>query len=368
MEHKNTSKNESQQEFFDQSQVRKRESASHEIEKSVDLKAQQPAEVSQNSQVEPEKPIDRSDPAFDPEAVKVQFDRPLEVPGEFELSLSDLHDWEYHCAAMSRRSDGDDAGLFAAAFTPDLIPPLVVIKRDDDTYVVKDGRRRLQALRAAHDNKMDTKVRCVRYLGTEKQAVEEMCDDVLGKVARTQIETAVAVRNVHRVSGVTQLAIAERYPALKKDQVSRMVRAAHAYQEYPAAFNLLKEPDRVPIDTCVRIHEEMKGADDDKIGEFKYRAEALAADGVSFTPGELLKAFDIEGPAKKAGPAASHPLEPIDIITGIDDKPIGALEMHPDDIARLSLPDPHGMSIDERVVAAEAFIKQIKIYFGLDAS
>lgn len=368
MEHKNTSTNESQQEFFDKSQVKNSESGSHEIEKGVDRKRQQSTGVAENPQVEPEKPADQSDPALDPQAAKVQFDRPLEVPGEFELSLSDLHDWKYHCAAMSRQSDGADAGLIAAAFTPDLIQPLVVIKRDDDTHVVKDGRRRLQALRAALHNKMDTKVRCVLYHGTEEQAVEEVCDDALGKVARTPIETAVAVRNVHRVSGVTQLAIAERYPALKKDQVSRMVRAAHAYQEYPAVFNLLKEPDRVPIDTCVRFHEEMKGADDEKIAEFIYRAEALAADGVSYKPAELLKAFDIEGPAKKAGPAASDPLEPIDIITGSDDKPIGALEMHPDNVARLSLPDPHGMSIDERVAAAEAFIKQIKRYFELDAS
>ncbi|PZT91730.1 MAG: hypothetical protein DI637_01675 [Citromicrobium sp.] len=167
---------------------------------------------------------------------------------------------------------------------------------------------------------------------------------------------------------MTQLAIAERYPALKKDQVSRMVRAAHAYQEYPAVFNLLKEPDRVPIDTCVRFHEEMKGADGEKIGEFIYRAEALAADGVSYKPAELLKAFDIEGPPKKEGAKKTvsfTPIEGADVL-GSDDKLIGALELHSDNIMRLSLPNPFDMTIDERVVAAEAYTKQIYAYFELD--
>lgn len=303
------------------------------------------------------------------EVVKDEFDRPPTVPGEISLPLSSLKDWQYHCAVMPRQSGSSDAGLIASAFDPDLIPPIEVISRSDGTHAVKDGRRRLQALRTVHHNKMtDTMVRCVLYHGTEGQAVEEMCDDAISKVARTPIQTAIAVANVHQITGVSQVGLTQRYP-LKKDQVSRMIKAARVFKEYPFVFQLLKEPDRVPIDTCVRIHDHTKGASDEELGAFISRAQDQAAAGVSLTPGELLDAFGIEGSSKKAVPAKDDPFAPIDRkeIFGSDDQIIGSLDLHSDNIARLRLPDPHAMTINERAAAAKAFVQQIYAYFELDA-
>ena len=305
----------------------------------------------------------------EPVSEKDQFDRPLHLPGEKQIPIKHIFVWEYHCAGQSRQSYAADEGLKATAFTPDRMPPLEVIKRGDDNYVVKDGRRRLSVLRDAYHNQPDTKIRCNVYQGTEEQAVEEMCDDAMGKIARTPIETAIAVDNVHRVSGVTQHAIILRYPELNKDKVSRMLKAARAFKEYPTVFNLLKEPDRVPIDTCVRVHDRMKGASDEELGAYLSRAEVLSADGVSFSTGELLEAFGIDGPAKKAGGERVDPFAPIDTtdVFGDDDQVVGALDMHSDNVTRLRLPDPHAMTIEEREVAAKAFIKQIYAYFELDA-
>ena len=299
---------------------------------------------------------------------KDQFDHPLDLPGEIQIPLKHIFAWEYHCAGQSRLSYAEDAGLKATARTPDRMIPIEVIKRGDDYYVVKDGRRRMSVLRDAYHNEPDTKIRCFVYQGTEGQAVEEMCDDAMGKIARTPIETAVAVYNVHRVSGVTQAAITERYP-LKKDQVSRMLKAARIYKEFPDVFNLLKEPDRVAIDTCVRIHDHLDKADDEKIGAFISRAGELSADGVAFSTGELLEAFGIDGPAKKAGGPKVDPFAPTDRtdVFGDDDQVVGSLDMHSDNVTRLRLPDPHVMTIEEREVAAKAFIKQIYAYFELDA-
>lgn len=305
----------------------------------------------------------------EPVSIKDQFDRPLQLAGEVQLPLNKLYDWDYHCAGQSRQSDADDAALRATAFTPGRMPPLEVIERVDGTYAVKDGRRRLRVLRDAYHNQPDTKVRCVIYAGTEEQAIEEMCEDALGKITRTPIETAIAVYNVHNISGVTQKAIAERYPGLDKDKVSRLIKAARIYKEYPVVFALLKDPDRVAIDTCVRIHDHMDKADDEKIGAFISRAEELAMDGVSFSTGELLEAFEIDGPAKKVSAAKADSFAPTERteIFGDDDQVVGSLDMHSDDVARLRLPDPQAMTIEERAVAAKAFIKQIYAYFELDA-
>ena len=158
----------------------------------------------------------------------------------------------------------------------------------------------------------------------------------------------MAVYNVHRISGVTQKAIAERYPILTKDKVSRLLKAARAYKEYPLVFNLLKEPDRVPIDVGVRIHDHMDKADDEKIGAFISRAENFAADGSSFTTTDLLEAFDIESPAKKAGGPKVDPFAPTDRteVFGDDDQIVGSLDMHSDNVTRLRLPDPHTEALD----------------------
>ena len=315
------------------------------------------------------RPAGSPNSASDVEPSKTQFDAPPRLEGEITLSLRDLIDWKYHCAASSKQSDAEDAALLAAAFDPKFLPPIEVIAGDDGKYAVKDGHRRVQALRTVHHNKMDTQVRCIVYTGTEKQAVRDMCDNAVGTAMRTKIQSAIAIRNLHRITGLTQVAITEQYPALKKDQVSLMIKAAGAFEEYPVVFNLLQRPDRVSIDTCVRIHDRTKDASDEEVGALISKAEDLAAEGASFTTTELLEAFDIEAPAKKATAAKADPFEPADRteIFGDDDQVVGSLDMHSDNVTRLRLPDPNAMTIDEREVAAKAFIKQIYAYFELDA-
>ena len=53
---------------------------------------------------------------------------------------------------------------------------------------------------------------------------------------------------------------------------------------------------------------------------------------------------------------------------GHDDEPVGALEMLRDNVQRLRLPNLAGMTPMQREEAAEAFIKQIRIYFELDVA
>lgn len=335
----------------------------------ANAKSLTPTQLKGKSHVEPEQQNARPNAGPSPEPSKTQFDAPPKMPGEIKVSLVDLIDWKYHCAAMSHRSDAADMGLLASASDPELLPPVEVIESDDGKYAVKDGHRRVQALRTVHHNKMDIQVRCTVYPGTEEQAVRDMCDNAVGTTMRTKIQSAIAVRNVHKVTGMTQLAITEQYTALRKDQVSLMIKAAGAFEEYPVVFNLLKRPDRVSIDTCVRIHNLMKDASDEEIGAFISKAEDFATAGVAFTTTELLEAFDIEGPAKKAGRPKVDPFTPTDTtdVFGDDDQVIGALDMHSDNVTRLRLPDPHAMTIEEREVAAKAFIKQIYAYFELDA-
>ena len=314
-------------------------------------------------------PAESPNSASEVEPSKTEFDAPPRLEGEITLSLGDLSDWKYHCAALSKQSDAADAALVSAAVDPEFLPPIEVIKGGNGKYAVKDGHRRVRALRTVHHNKMDTQVRCIVYTGTEEQAVRDMCDDAVGTAMRTKIQSAIAVRNVHRVTGLTQVAITVQYPSLRKDQVSLMIKAAGVFEEYPVVFNLLRRPDRVSIDTCVRIHDRMKDAGDEEVGAFIAKAEDLAAEGASFTTTELLEAFGIDGPAKKAGGLKADPFEPADRteVFGDDDQVVGSLDMHSDNVTRLRLPDPNAMTIEEREVAAKAFIKQIYAYFELDA-
>lgn len=114
-----------------------------------------------------ERPAESPNSASDVEPSKTQFDAPPRLEGEITLSLRDLIDWKYHCAAMSKQSEAD-AALLAAALDPEFLPPIEVIEGDDRNYAVKDGHRRVQALRTVHHNKMDTQVRCIVYPGSER--------------------------------------------------------------------------------------------------------------------------------------------------------------------------------------------------------
>ncbi|ASP29296.1 hypothetical protein CHH26_02825 [Qipengyuania flava] len=302
-------------------------------------------------------------------AERDEFSRPAIVPGEVNIQLNKLEEWRYHPCYKSRSKDVGMAGLLASAADPQQLPPIEVLQEIDGRYRVKDGRWRLLALREQHGSDSSVEARCVIFGGTEGEAVEEVCDQALGSTPRTQIETAQAVLNVQRIAGITQKGIAERFPALKKDQVSRMTIAAKTVEQFPSVFNLLEEPDRVSIDLCVKFAQFMKAASDEERATVVEEAEAHADAGASFKRNELFGALGIEVEGGSEAPAKPDPLAPIAStdIFGADDQPVGAIEMLADEVMRIRLPDPAAMTRDEREAAAAAFILQIRIHFELDA-
>ena len=189
-----------------------------------------------------------------------------------------------------------------------------------------------------------------------------------GVTLRTQIETAQAVLNVQRIAGITQKGIAERFPALKKDQVGRMTIAAKTVEQFPNVFNL-EEPDRVSIDLCLKFAQFMKAASDEERAAVFDETEARANAGASFKRNELFGALGMKVEGGSEGSAKPDPLAPIEStdIFGADDQPVGAIEMLADEMMRIRLPDPAAMTRDEREAAAAAFIQQIRIHFELNA-
>lgn len=302
-------------------------------------------------------------------AEREEFSRPAIVPGEVNIQLNKLEEWRYHPCYKSRSKVVSMAGLLANASDPQQLPPIEVLQKTDGSYQVKDGRWRLLALREQHGSDSKVEVRCIIFGGTEGEAVEEVCDQALGSTPRTQIETAQAVLNVQRIAGITQKAISERYPALKKDQVSRMTIAAKTVEQFPNVFNLLEEPDRVSIDLCVKFAQFVKSASDEQRAAVLEKAEAHADTGESFKRNELFDALGIEVEGGSEASAKAGPLTPIEStdIFGADDQPVGAIEMLADEVMRIRLPDPATMTRDEREAAAAAFIQQIRIHFELDA-
>lgn len=301
-------------------------------------------------------------------AEREEFSRPANVPGEVAIQLNKLEEWRYHPCYKSRIKDVGMAGLLASASDPQQLPPIEVLHEIDGRYQVKDGRWRLLALREQHGSDSKVEVRCVIFGGTEGEAVEEVCDQALGSAPRTQIETAQAVLNVQRIAGITQKAISERYPALKKDQVSRMTIAAKTIERYSSVFDLLEEPDRVSIDLCVKFAQFMKTASDEERVAVLEKAALLADAGEFFKRSELFNALGIEAESGIEASPKADPLAPIEStdIFGADDQPVGAIEMLADEVMRIRLPDPATMTRDEREAAAAAFIQQIRIHFELD--
>lgn len=170
------------------------------------------------------------------------------------------------------------AGILASAANPEILPPIEVFADADGQYLVKDGRRRYLALCEQHGEGSEVEIRCTICIGTEVEAVEEVCDQAVGSVVRTPIETARAIYNIQRVAHLSQKAVCERFPSLNKDQVSRMAIAAKTFVEYPSVFNLLAEPDRVSIDVCVRFAQLMKAASDEELGAVRcWNAQTLRA-------------------------------------------------------------------------------------------
>lgn len=100
-------------------------------------------------------------------------------------------------------------------------------------------------------------------------------------------------------------------------------------------------------------------------------AEVLKSDGTILKRNELFDALGIEAENENHAPKGKpDPLEPIhdDPIMGADDQEVGAIEMLSDNVTRIRLPDPAAMTFEQREEAAEAFIKQIRVYFALDVA
>ena len=299
-----------------------------------------------------------------------EFSAPIGVAGEQMIPLNRLKEWKHHPAVGSRTRGGNAAGLIASASDPANLPPIVLMPSEDGAYPIQDGRLRWHALQAVHGEESDVEVRCVMFAGSEAEAVQATCDNALGAEPRSAIEIARSIWNVQRVAGISQKAITERHSVLKKDQVSRMTIAAKTVEKYRPVFALLEEPDRVSIDLCVKFAQFMKSASADEREAVMERMEVLTSEGVSLKRKELFEALEIAQEGETSADKKVDPLEPVysTPILGHDDEPVGALEMLGDDVHRLRLPNPAGMTPMQREEAAEAFVKQIRIYFELDAA
>lgn len=298
----------------------------------------------------------------------LSFSAPAKVPGEEWVPLNQLKVWEHHPAKTSRLRGENFEALCVSANDPANLPPLTVLRTEAGIVILK-GRRRHYALEQVHGTDSDINVRCLFFSGTEEDAVQWVADDALGGVPRSQIEIARAVLNLQRVAGISQKAITERYPILRKDQVSRMTIAARTVERFGNVFNLLAEPDRVPIDLCVKFAQFMKSATPEMQAEVLENAELRESEGVSLKASDLFAALGIEievGAKTKASVSSeeSDALETIPVL-GFDDQPVGAVEKLDERVMRLQLPDPTTMTPDEREIAAQAFIAEIRAYFGL---
>lgn len=297
------------------------------------------------------------------------FSVPSPVSGEQLVPYKDLVPWEHHPAKGSRVRTANFEALCASASDPANLAPLTVLRTKNGIMVI-DGRVRHYAAGVVHGENSDIGMRCVFFPGTEEEAVQAVADSALGGTPLSQIEMARAILNLQRVAGISQKAIGERYPILKKDQVSRMTIAARTVERFPIVFDLLAEPDRVPIDTCVKFAQFMKTATDGERAKVLESAEVRMSEGVMLKPGDLFDALgiEVESSGGKAKPTSAHDhsdvLETVDVL-GFDDQPVGTIEKLDERVMRFQLPDPTAMTPDEREVAAQAFIAEIRLYFGL---
>lgn len=222
-----------------------------------------------------------------------------------------------------------------------------------------------------HPGNEDVMVRCVRYAGTEADAVAAMCDFALGTIEASPMEKAQALLNVQKVNAISQRAIAERYPRLTKDKVSNMLIAARMREAHPMLFDILAEPDLAPISYGTTIFTLRKDLPPEAFQAMLERAEDIAANGERLTPKEALAALEADGDKEESiadKPTKPKPVVPVksEDIFGHDDQPVATYERFSDDVDRISLPDVSSMSPEEREVAAEACIALIRRHFGLN--
>lgn len=294
------------------------------------------------------------------------------VTGEFRLPLSKLVEWAYHPKMGSREQGAHFRALLLTSAEPDDLPPLEVLSEVDGGYPIVNGRYIYFALKEAHKGNEDVEVRCVLYNGTEAQAVQAVCDTTVGTIDASAMEKAQALYNHQRVNGISQRAIAERYPRLTKDKVSNMLIAARMREAYPMLFDILIEPDQAPISYGNDILTLRKALPSEAFQAMLDRAEDLAANGNRCKPNAAFDALQVERGddadplvGKLAKPKQIVPLESEPIL-GHDDLPIAAYERLADNVDRIRLPDASTMTLAEREAAAEACIVQIRRHFGLD--
>lgn len=234
------------------------------------------------------------------------------TPGEFRLPLSKLGEWAYHLRAGSREKSAHFEALSLTAAEPDDLRPLVVLPEVDGVHPIFDGRFTWYALKAMHPGDEDVMIRCVRYAGTEPDAVAAMCDTALGTIEASPMEKVQALLNVQQVNGISQRAIVERYPRLTKDKVSNMLIAARMREAYPVLFDILVEPDLAPISYGTTILTLRKDLPPETFEAMLERAEDIAGNGERLTPKEALAALEADGDTEE--PIPEKPTKPKPVV------------------------------------------------------
>ncbi|WP_293982070.1 hypothetical protein [Sphingobium sp.] len=236
----------------------------------------------------------------------------------------------------------------------------------DGRYHLKNGRYILEAIKAAYPDDDTILIRAVVFPGTEAEAVVAMCDDVLGSAVATKMKMAHGLLSLQRACHISQIALAERYPGLNQDKVSRMLIAARLQQDFPIVFDILEAPHKAPISYGVTASAALRGLGMAQVRQTLDIAERAIGDGMRFKPADALELLGMV-PMARARTAQPKPITPVesDEILGHDEQPVGARERLADNIERLRLPNVADMSVMEREVAAEAFIAEIRRHFGL---
>jgi hypothetical protein len=289
------------------------------------------------------------------------------VPGEISLAIGDIEEWEYHLRRHSPTRAEHASALALTAAYPKRFRPIEVLEKEGH-YHLKNGRYILEAIKAAHPDDPTIMVRAVVFPGTEEEAVAAMCDDVLGSAGATKMEMAHGLLSLQRACGINQIALAERYPGLNEDKVSRMLIAARLQEDCPLIFDILEAPHKAPISYAVTVKSALKGMSDREIQATLDIAGEAFEDGMRLKPNEALEFLGLLPTGETPAPnAAAKPIVPVesDEILGHDDQPVGARERLADNVERLRLPDVTGMSLMQREAAAEAFIAEIRRHFGL---
>lgn len=294
-----------------------------------------------------------------------EFKPAPEVAGEFLVSIGDIFDWDYHLRAYSPRYAENASALALTAADPLAFRPVELVEKDG-RYHLKNGRYILEAIKAAHPGDETILVRAVLFEGTEEEAVVAMCDDVLGSAVATKMEMAHGLLSLQRACGISQIALAERYPGLNEDKVSRMLIAAKLQQDFPILFDILEAPHKAPISFGVTVKSALKALDEERVRQTLDIAERAVADGIRLKPAHALELLDIV-PIASVPAARPRPIKPVESedILGHDEQTVGAREKHSDNIERLRLPDVSRMHPMQCEASAEAFIAAIRRYFGL---